>query len=233
MCSPGCPRRHWARCSRQPRSDLIDVRSLAALWRLSRIEFLVAIGTILGVVVFGVLKGVILAVAATLAHLLWLASQPRDALLGTIPGRDGLYKLHMHPDARAIPGLTLYLVQVGVVFFNAEYVKKRILAIRDAQQEPTPWFLLDASATNHLDSTAVEALEDVRAELAQRGITFSIAGMHSIPREMVERSGLADRIGRSMLFESAEAAVVAFQARPLRHDDSPTGRRPDPVAGQR
>ena len=195
--------------------DLIDVRSLASLWRVSRIEFLIAIGTILGVVVFGVLKGVILAVGATLAHLLWLASQPRDALLGTIPGRDGFHKLHIHTEARAVPGLALYLVQAGLVFFNAEYVKNRILAIVDARQGPIAWFVLDASAINHLDSTAVEMLEDVRAELTGRGIRFGIADMHSRPREMIERSGLADRIGHDMLFESAEAAVSAFEARPL------------------
>ncbi len=196
--------------------DLIDVRSLALLWRLSRIEFLVAIGTILGVVVFGVLKGVILAAGATLAHLLWLASQPRDAQLGAIPGRDGLYKLHIHPDARPLPGLVLYLVQAGLVFFNAEYVKARILAIADAQQTSPAWFLLDGSAINHLDSTAVEMLEDVRIELDRRGIVFGIAGLHSGPRVMIEQSGLSDRIGRSMLFESVEAGAAAFRARPSR-----------------
>jgi MFS superfamily sulfate permease-like transporter len=196
--------------------DLIDVRTLAALWRMSRVEFCVAIGTMLGVVVFGVLKAVIVAVAATLAHLLWLMSQPRDALLGRIPGRDGLYKLHTAPGARPVPGLTLCLVQAGLVFFNAEYVKKRILAIVDSQPEPPTWFVLDASAINHLDTTAVDVLEDVRAGLAERGTALGIADLHSLPREMIERSGLAERMGRAMLFESAEAAAAAFDKRALR-----------------
>ena len=77
--------------------DLIDIRGLAALWHLSRVEFSIALVTFVGVVVFGVLKGVILAVAVTLTHLLWLSSQPRDALLGRIPGRDELSKSTITP----------------------------------------------------------------------------------------------------------------------------------------
>src|SRR5262249_22616723 len=153
-------------------------RALAALWRMSRVEFLVAIVTIFGVVRFGVLNGVILAVAATLIHLLWLSSHPRDAPLGRIAGRDGLYQLHTPPEARPVPGLTIYLVQAGLVFFNADYVKKRILEIVDGQPQPPAWFILDAGAVSQLDTTAVAALEDVRAALRQRGIAFAIADLH-------------------------------------------------------
>jgi high affinity sulfate transporter 1 len=196
--------------------DLIDVRALASLWRMSRVEFLVAIVTIVGVVRFGVLNGVILAVAATLIHLLWLSSHPRDALLGRIAGRDGLYKLHTHPDAQPVPGLVIYLVQAGLVFFNADHVKKRILEIVDAQAAPPVWFILDAGAVSQLDTTAVAALEDVHAALHEHGIAFAIADLHSRPRAMIERSGLGDRIGQAMLFESTDGAVAAFEARTAR-----------------
>ena len=193
--------------------DLIDLRAFAALWRMSLIEFLLAVLTALGVVVFGVLTGVALAVGATLAHLLWQASKPRDALLGRRTGLDGLYKLHSYPDARAIPGLMIYLVEAGLVFFNADYVKTRILEIVRAAAAPIDWFVLDASAVNHIDATAAGVLEDLRAELASRDIALAIAGMHSLPRQMIERSGLADRVGPHMLFESAEAAAIAFEVR--------------------
>jgi len=191
--------------------DLIDVRGLVALWRLSRIEFLVALVTLIGVVAVGVLHGVVLAVAVTLAHLLWLTSQPRDALLGRFPDRSGLYKLHNNPEARPIPGLIIYLVQAGIVFFNADYVKQRIREIVEQHAGPAKWFILDASAINHLDITAVEVLEDVRSMLAERSVAFGIAELHTRPRTIVEASGLADRMGRKMLFESSEEAVTAFQ----------------------
>jgi MFS superfamily sulfate permease-like transporter len=194
--------------------DLIDLRGFRSLWRISRVELSIALIALLGVLSLGILRGVVIAVGATLAHLLWLASRPRDALLGRIPGRDGLYKLHRYPDAVPIPGLVIHLPQSAVVFFNAEYVTRRMLRHARRLRGAKRWLVLDASAMNEIDSTGVTALEDVRLELEQQGIRFGIADLHSHPRELIERSGLAERIGAAMLFENSEEAAAAFLAQP-------------------
>jgi SulP family sulfate permease len=193
--------------------DLIDLRGFMSLWRLSRIELAIALIALFGVLRLGILTGVVVAIGATMAHLLWQASNPRDALLGQIPGRDGLYKLHRHPDALPIPGLVIYLPQSALLFFNAEYVTRRVLKSARRLHGSGAWLILDASAMNHIDTTAVAALEDVRAELVQRGIAFGIADLHRDPHDIIERSGLARRIGPGMLFESAEEAAAAFVAK--------------------
>ncbi|MFO1061148.1 MAG: SulP family inorganic anion transporter [Dongiaceae bacterium] len=197
--------------------DLIDVPRLAALWRIDRIEFSIAMATLLGVVIFGVLRGVALAVIASLVHLLWLTSRPRDARLGLIPGRHGIFKLHHYPEAAPIPGLALYLPQGPLVFFNADYIKSRLLDLAEEQGlGDGSWLILDAGAVSHLDSSAVESLRDVVTTLQQRGIGFGIAELHGRPRAILERSGLAAMIGPAMLFHSIEDAVAAFRAgRPL------------------
>jgi high affinity sulfate transporter 1 len=192
--------------------DLIDVRRLAALWRIDRIEFSIAMTTLLGVVVFGVLKGVGLAVIASLVHLIWLATRPRDAQLGRIPGRPGLFKLHHHAEARPIPGLAIYLPQGPLVFFNADYIKARLLGLARQSLEAGEWLILDASAVTHLDSSAVERLSDVATELAKHGVGFAIAELHGQPRAILERSGLIEHIGRQMLFHSVEEAIEARAA---------------------
>lgn len=196
--------------------DLIDLHAFKALWRMNRVEFALGLLAALGVVVFGVLSGVMLAVGGTLAHVLWQASQPRDAMLGRRPRRDGLYKLHTYPDAQPIPGLTVYLVEAALVFFNADYVKARILEIAAAPPGGIEWLVIDASAINRVDATAAGVLTDLREELARRGVRLGIAALHSMPRQMIERSGLAEQIGPDMLFESAEIAAIAFEARRTR-----------------
>jgi sulfate permease, SulP family len=193
--------------------DLLDLQGFRSLWRLSRVELSIALVALFGVLSLGVLSGVIVAVGVTMAHLLWHASKPRDALLGRVPGRDGLYKLHRHPDAIPIPGLVIYLPQSSLVFFNAEYITRRLLKNARPLRGPGAWLVLDASAMNEIDITAVTALEDVRAELFQRGISFGLADLHSRPRAVIERSGLARRIGTDMLFDSAEQAAAAFMER--------------------
>jgi high affinity sulfate transporter 1 len=193
--------------------DLIDFGRLAALWRMDRIEFAIAMTTLLGVVIFGVLKGVGLAVIASLVHLLWLNTRPRDAQLGRIPGRPGLFKLHHHPDAAPIPGLAIYLPQGPLVFFNADYVKTRLLDLARRELRPGEWLVLDASAVTHLDSSAVDRLGDVASELGKAGIGFAIAELHGQPRAILERAGIVEQIGTRMLFHSVEDAIAAFAAR--------------------
>jgi sulfate permease, SulP family len=206
--------------------DLTDLRGFMALWRLSRIEMAIALIALAGVMSLGILTGVVVAIGATMAHLLWLASNPRDALLGRIPGHDGLYKLHRHPDAAPIPGLVIYLPQAALLFFNVEYVMRRLLKSARRLHGPGTWLILDGIAMNYLDTTAVAALEDVRADLARRGIAFGIADLHRHPRETIERAGLAERIGADMLFDSAEQAVAAFAARPAAVDEPPAAPAP-------
>ncbi|WP_213742343.1 SulP family inorganic anion transporter [Bradyrhizobium sp. dw_411] len=190
--------------------DLIDLPELRTLHRISRPELAFAIATLLGVVVIGVLQGVFLAIAATLAHFLWLASRPRIAHLGQIEGKPGLYKLHRYPEAHAIPGLTIVVLQAALIFFNADYVKRRVIEIADAQGDDSRWFVLDAEAINLLDSTGVAKLEELQILLRERGVAFGIADLNSRSLLMIEQAGLADRMGRHMIFVSSEAAVAAF-----------------------
>jgi high affinity sulfate transporter 1 len=192
--------------------DLIDLGELRLLYRISRAEFAFAILTLLGVLVVGVLQGVFIAIAATLAHLIWATSHPRLALLGRIPGSPGLYKLHRFPDAEPIPGLTLVVLQSALVFFNADYAKRRLLKIANATRATDKWFVLDAAAVNVLDSTGVDALEEVRAHLAARGVAFGLADLNYRARQVIERAGLRDRLEKQMLFTSAEAAADAYEA---------------------
>ncbi|HWB48907.1 MAG TPA: SulP family inorganic anion transporter [Stellaceae bacterium] len=190
--------------------DLIDIAELRRLWRVSRPAFAFAIIAMVGVVWFGVLKGVIVGIGATGVYLLARVSRPNDALLGRVPGRDGLYKLHREPRARPIPGLALYLVQGDLVFFNIDYVRDRIRWIIDRLPPATRWFVIDAEAVATIDTTAAAVLEDIRDECRRRGIRFGLADLHSQPRRILERAGVAASIGPDMLFDRVTDAVAAF-----------------------
>lgn len=159
--------------------DLIDLKELNAIRRINRTEFVFALVTVFGVVIVSVLQGVFLAIAVTLAQLLWTASYPRTALLGRLPGQKGLVKLHRHPDAVSVPGMVIVMVQSAILFFNADYLKQRLQKIALARRAETSWFVIDASAINMLDSTAVAKLEELRLILANAGIRLCFSELNS------------------------------------------------------
>lgn len=190
--------------------SLIDVPALRAIWRISRMEFAFALIALWGAVSLGVLNGVLIAIGATFAYLLHKMMFPRDALLGRIPGRDGFYKLHRTPGAQPVPGMAICLVQGSVLFFNADHVHARLLAIAAGQPAGTRWLVLDASAMTQVDSTAAAMFEDLRGELAARGIRLGFAELHADVAGLLDRAGLIDALGREMIFDDLEDALRTF-----------------------
>lgn len=191
--------------------DLFDTREFRRLWQTSHVEFLFALITMLGVIAFGVLWGILIAIIATAAYLLARVSRPSDALLGCIPGQDGFYKLHREPRAKAVPGLAVYLVQSSLLFFNVDYVRDRIRWIADRLPQSTRWFILDAQAVTTIDSTAAAVLGEISEELSERSLRFGVANLHAQPLELLTRSGLVANIGSEMLFARVEDAAFAFR----------------------
>jgi hypothetical protein len=50
--------------------------------------------------------------------------------------------------------------------------------------------------------------------LAARGIALGLAEVHSETLQLLERAGVIDRIGTTMVFDDLEDALHAFRARP-------------------
>ncbi|MBL0372940.1 SulP family inorganic anion transporter [Rhizobium sp. KVB221] len=190
--------------------SLIDLKTLRELWQISRIEFSFALISIAGALGLGVLKGVVVAVCATLFYVLMKEMMPRDALLGRIPGRDGFYKLHRHPQAKPIPGMVIYLLQGNLQFFNVEHVRGRIEEIFANLAPDTREFIFDAGAVTQIDSTAAVLVDDIRKLAVNRGMRFAIVELHSEPLEILKRAGVVDNVESSMIFADLDDAVDAF-----------------------
>jgi MFS superfamily sulfate permease-like transporter len=193
--------------------SLIDLEALRQIGRISRVELLFALIALAGPLSFGVLQGVVIAVGATLVYLLYKSAHPRDAMLGRIPGRDGFYKLHRSPEARPVPGLALCIVQGDLLFFNSDYVKARLRAIASELQPGTEWFVLDANAIAQVDSTGAATLAGISDEFAARGLALGLAEVHSEALGLLERAGVVDRIGPTMVFDDLDDALRAFRER--------------------
>jgi len=191
---------------------LIDFTALRQLWRVSRMEFAFALIAIAGPIGLGVLKGVIIAIAATLVYVLRKTMFPRDAMLGRIPGRDGFYKLHRTPEARQVPGLAICLIQGALLFFNTDYVESRLRSIADGLSADTRWLIMDASSIPQIDSSAAGMLTELSIEFRNRGIKFGLAELHAEAREMLDRAGVIECIGSDMVFDVLESAYQTFEA---------------------
>ena len=79
--------------------------------------------------------------------------------------------------------------------------------------EQLRWFVLNVEANVELDITALDAVEEVRAELASRGIVFAMARFKQDVRALLEAYGIVDQIGPELLFPTLPTAEDAYRRR--------------------
>jgi high affinity sulfate transporter 1 len=190
---------------------LFDIASVRRYYKTSKPEFRHSIVAMIGVMTVGILPGILVAVGLALLKLLMLASKPHDAILGLLPGRDDFHNVN-ETNVQTIPGLVIYRFDSSIVFFNADYFQSRVRTVIAQSREEPQWFILDAESIPLIDVTGAEALESLRVELRAKGIALNIARAKGWFRAMLERTGLAERLGGEHIFLTVNAAVAAYRA---------------------
>ena len=183
---------------------LFDWKALVRFYRIQEGEFVVCVAAMLGVVTLGALQGIALSIALAMLVLVIRSSRPADAVLGRVEGLQGFHDVALHEGATTVPGLVLYRFMASVIFYNAPYFKRRVLAVAEANPAAT-WMIIDGAPILHLDSTGADTIVALSDELAARGIGLAFAGLVPQAQRMLERSGAFERLGGGNVFRDAAA----------------------------
>ena len=190
---------------------LVDVPEFKRLARFRHSELILAVATTAAVLVFGVLYGVLVAIVLSILDLLRRVARPNDAIQGFVPGVAGMHDIEDYPEANLEPGLLVYRYDAPLFFANADNFRERALAAVVEYPGEVDWFVLNAEAIVEVDLTALDALEQLRAELESRGIEFAMARMKQDLRDALEAAGLVDKIGEDRIFMTLPTAVEAYR----------------------
>jgi high affinity sulfate transporter 1 len=213
---------------------LIDVGEFRRISKFRRSELVLALATTAAVLLLDVLYGVLAAVGLSILNLLRRVARPHDGILGYAPGIAGMHDIDDYPDATLVPGLVVYRYDAPLCFANAENFRHRALAAVDASPTPVEWFVLNAEANVEVDLTAVDALDELRAQLEGRGIVFALARVKQDLRADLAAAGLVDRIGDERIFPTLPTAVQAYvQSYAARHGARPVENVTGMHSGQR
>jgi SulP family sulfate permease len=203
---------------------LVDVGEMRRLAHFRRSELVIALSTTAAVLVLGVLPGIGVAIGLSILDLLRRVARPHDGILGYAPDVPGMHDVDDYPQARTVPGLVVYRYDSPIFFADAEDFRRRALAAVDASRTPVEWFLLNAEANIEVDLTGVDALEEVRRTLADRGIVFAMARVKQDLRVQLEAAGFVEKMGADRIFLTLPTAVAAYaEAYTARHGEPPPG----------
>jgi sulfate permease, SulP family len=193
---------------------IIDLRSVAGLWRISPEEGVLAVAATIGVIVLGVLYGIVIAVAMSIAVALARMARPHDAVLGDLPEHDGWVDTAEYPNALTAAGLVVFRFDAPLFFMNAERFSDRIDEVLAATPDPVDWLVIDCEGIGALDASGVDVLLDLVAALDRRRIgTVAVARANEHVLDRMRRAHLTEPDGPIRVFPTINAAVHAFDRR--------------------
>ena len=190
---------------------LIDIAGFRRLAHFRTGELVLALATTAAVLLAGVLWGIAIAVGLSILDLLRRIARPHDAVLGFAPGVAGMHDVDDYPEATQVPGLVVYRYDSPLFFADADNFRRRALEAVDQGAGPARWLVLNAEANIEIDSTAVEALEDLRSDLERRGVTLALARVKYEVHQSLQKAGFLDRLGPDRVFATLPTAVAAYR----------------------
>lgn len=199
--------------------SLVNIVTLREIRRISRQEFILSLLATLGVVAVGAVQAILVVVILSLLRFVQIISRPTIELLGKVEGLPGLHSLNLHANAETTPGLMLLRFNAPIVFFNAPYFRREVLAIVNKTDTGIKWFVLDMLPVTMIDATGYYVIADIAEQLRARGIEMIIAGRQTELKQWAEERGFKPAEGEQRIrsFPTLRQAIRAFR---ITHPDA-------------
>ena len=189
---------------------LIQPAEFRAIRKVRTMEFRWALAACVGVLLFGTLKGIVVAIVVSMIGLASQTSRPRVSVIGRKRGADVLRPLSPeHPDDEIFEGLLIIRPEGRLFFVNSDYVRE---SIRELVARHVPRVVaLDMSRVPDLEYSALQSLIEGEKRMTEAGVEVWLVGLNPGVLEMVRHSGLDERLGRARMLFNARAAIERYR----------------------
>lgn len=183
--------------------SLIDVGILKRTWKFSKSDFVGVLTTIVVTLLFGVEVGVACGVITSIALHLARTSMPHIAEVGLIEGTEHFRNIRRHL-VQTVPEIISLRMDESLFFANAHHLESRIY---DAvfKKDKIAHVIIQCSALNEIDASALEILEGINAQLAEQGVQLHFSEIKGPVLDTLQRSGFLHHISGSVFLTQYEA----------------------------
>ena len=153
--------------------SLVDLGILKRTWAYSRTDFAAAISTLVMTLVQGVEVGLVVGVAVSLALFLYRTSRPHMAEVGLVAGTEHFRNVLRH-EVTTSPRVLSLRVDESLYFANARALEDGVNDAVAAHPQ-VEHLVLQCSAINAIDASALESLEAIDRRLRDSGISLHLS----------------------------------------------------------
>ncbi len=189
---------------------LMDIKSLVRIYRMRPAEFWLSVGCSAGVIVFGTIEGIGVAVVVALIAFVWESWRPYSAILSRVDGLKGYHDISRYPQGRRIPGLVLFRWDAPLFFANAELFSTRVLEAIHSAPTPARWLVVAAEPVTSVDVTAADVLSELKKRLDAEGVVLAFAEMKDPVKDELKELGVFSQFEQDHFFPTLGQAVNGY-----------------------
>jgi len=193
---------------------LLDYRAVLHFSRVSRIEFRSSLVAVLGVLVFDILDGLVLAVILTLILLMRFLLIPQVVVLGRLPESGAFVDVERNPEAEQFPGLLMLRIDRIIFFANANGIRDHTKQLIREAPPPINTVILNLSPVGLIDVTGLDVLAQLQASSQKHGRRMILASVRDPVRDTLQRAGLLEVFGEENIFRNMQNAFDAAEGVP-------------------
>ncbi|MBU0732277.1 sulfate permease, partial [Patescibacteria group bacterium] len=190
---------------------LVNIKEFTRFYKINRPEFWVAVVAMIGVLIFDILLGLIMAVVLSLLILIYKQSRPHFAILGKDPKRYVYGDISVHPTFKQINGLLIIRMDAPLFFGNAIYLKNQVKKIIKNSKTKINVVIIDMEATGELDISAIDVLKELDTDVHELGSEVWLARVHSPVRRIIQKSRLKKIFLPKETYMNVEEAVNKYK----------------------
>ncbi|MFK5998575.1 MAG: sulfate permease [Rhodobacterales bacterium] len=153
--------------------SLVDLSILKKTWKYSKADFVAVFSTIIMTLLFGVELGVSTGVALSILVHLYKSSRPHIAVVGRVPGTEHFRNVNRY-EVETDPEILSLRIDESLYFANARYLEDTIYDAV-AEQPMLKHVILQCSAVNEIDFSALESLETINERLLASGVRLHLS----------------------------------------------------------
>ena len=176
----------------------------ARLWKVSRKECFIFIGSFLGVLLLGTVNGVLIGIILSFSEVIIRSAKPARCFLGVQPGHTEFRDFREGSQISAIEGVVIYRFSSNLFFANVQELQRDI---EGSLRENTKAVILDASGIGNIDITAADRIEILYRSLKEKGIRFYITEHIAELNEQLRALGLGYLIEEGNIRRTIEVAL--------------------------
>ncbi len=154
-------------------AQLIDVEGIRRIFAFNPIDGITFAFTFVSVLVFGVETGILIGIVISFVLLIRASSKPHIAIVGRWGDTEHFRNVQRH-EVITSPRVLAVRIDESLYFVNTRYIETFLLN-KVAESQTIEHVLLICTATNFIDSSGLEMLEQLSANFASVGVTLHLS----------------------------------------------------------